>query len=59
MSRFRPQTPWEKQRTLKSFRPMFIEEVTKGKKTEWNQLNFIEKIKVDQKCQRRYSILRF
>ena len=59
MSGFVPQKPWERRKTLKSFRPMFIKEVTNGKKTEWSQLNPIEKMKVEKKCLMHYNMLKF
>lgn len=56
---FMPQSPLEKAKTLKSFRSMFIEDVTNGKKKSWRELTIKEKILVDVKCLTYYNTLQW
>lgn len=51
----RPPTPWEVREEILSYRELFIIEVSKGKKSTWRELSFIEKIKVDLKCKAYYE----
>lgn len=55
----RPPTEKERRQKLIDMRPLFIEEVSKGKKTQWDELTFWEKRKVKDKCEIRYNMMEF
>ena len=51
----RPRTWEEIKEEMKSYRPKFIKEVTKGKKTTWEECNFWERNRIDYKCKMYYE----
>ncbi|QEN03326.1 hypothetical protein EW093_00930 [Thiospirochaeta perfilievii] len=56
---FIPQRPKDKVKMLKSYRNLYIKEVSDGKKTKWEELTFFEKAKVDAKCLQHLKMIRF
>jgi len=55
----RPPTENEKKNFIISHRKMFINEVTKGNKSEWKELSFMEKIKVNARSEALFNALRW
>lgn len=53
----RPPTEEEKREYLIRLRPTFIPQVTKGKKTKWEELTFWEKQKVKDLCEIRFNLI--
>ncbi len=42
---------------VKALRPQFITAVTSGRKRKWEELNLLEKVKVDVRCRKLSSLI--